>query len=168
MESQDNPCVLVFLSRSLGLSSISSPNMTAAGDDVSSSSSMEVREDVGSADNVPVPSAPLPQVPHDATPSYFLDYSDKTLHLYGWGALEGVEVCKPVHSKQDIQHLHFHCIEFEDIAQWLPKLLLICPTVTVSNIIILSMNVTGIPHCIYYLCCEQVSPTLGRCGWESS
>ncbi len=77
-------------------------------------------------------SASLPNIFPEATPPYFLDYDDETLHLYGWGALEGAEVCQPVHNKQNVTLLYFHYIEFEDIAQCLLKLLLLCPKVNVS------------------------------------
>ena len=57
-----------------------------------------------------------------------------TLHLYGPGALEAVEAAAPLHSKQPIQELHFSYMDFESIAHWLPKLLLICPNVNVSHV----------------------------------
>lgn len=60
-----------------------------------------------------------------------------TLHLYGGGALDAMETSATLHNKQPIQELHFSYIEFEDIAHWLPKLILICPNVTVSHVIVM-------------------------------
>lgn len=62
-----------------------------------------------------------------------MEHHNITLHLYGSGALDAMETSAPIHSKQPIRELHFSYLEFENIAQWLPKLILICPDVTVSH-----------------------------------
>ena len=78
--------------------------------------------------------ASLPHLLPTIVPTHFLELQDATLHLYGQGALEAMETSAPMHSKHSIQEMHFSYLEFEDIAQWLPKLSLICPHVTVSHV----------------------------------
>lgn len=68
-------------------------------------------------------------------PTHFVEQRDTTLHLYGSGALEAIETAAPLHSKHPIQEIHFCYLEFEDIAQWLPKLIYIFPDVTVSQLV---------------------------------
>lgn len=81
--------------------------------------------------------ASLPHLLPTIVPTHFLELQDATLHLYGQGALEAMETSAPMHSKQPIQEMHFSYLEFEDIAQWLPKLGLICPNVTVSHVMVM-------------------------------
>lgn len=72
-------------------------------------------------------------LPH-ATPTHYLENNDVTLRLYGPGALEAMETSTPIHSKQPIREMQFSYLEFEDIAQWLPKLVTTRPDVTVSRV----------------------------------
>lgn len=77
--------------------------------------------------------ASLPHILPRPTPTHYLEHREATLHLYGSGALEAMETSAPMHNKHPIRELHFSYVEFEDIAQWLPKLVLICPDITVSS-----------------------------------
>jgi len=69
------------------------------------------------------PSLPPPprssSLPH-LVPTFFVDYSAPSLHLYGGGSLEALE--SPPLGPQPVTEIHFHCIEFEEIAPWLSKL----------------------------------------------
>ena len=69
-------------------------------------------------------------LPHLA-PTFFVDLSAPSLHLYGAGSLEALE--SPPHGPQPVTEIHFHCIEFEEIAPWLPKLAHSYPNSTVGE-----------------------------------
>lgn len=75
--------------------------------------------------------ASLPHVLPPSTPGHYVEHTGTTLHLYGGGALEAMAA--PLHGKQPIQQVSFNYLEFEDVARWLPKLIHICPNVTVSQ-----------------------------------
>lgn len=80
----------------------------------------------------PLTSASLSQVSGLSGPSHFFEHDDTTLHLYGWGSFEVMDNSAPLHTKLPIKELHFHYIEFDDIAVWLPKLNKSFPSVVVS------------------------------------
>lgn len=61
-----------------------------------------------------------------------MEHTGTTLYLYGGGALEAIETA-PLHGKQPVEQVSFNYLEFEEIARWLPKLIHICPNVTVSQ-----------------------------------
>ena len=70
--------------------------------------------------------------PH-LVPTYFVDLDDSYLHLYGSGSLEALDT--PVqHSakQQPVEKVHFHFIQFGNIAYWLTKLMDAYPHTTVS------------------------------------
>ena len=64
-------------------------------------------------------------------PMYFVDHCAPSLHLYGTGSLEVLDT--PLHSPQPVTEIHFHFIEFDEIAPWLPKLAYNYPDTTVRN-----------------------------------
>ena len=74
-----------------------------------------------------------PSSSSSSAPSHFVEHKETSLRLYGGGALEAVESMAPLHSKQSIEQVCFSYIEFDDIAHWLPKLIQICPSMTVSQ-----------------------------------
>ena len=78
-------------------------------------------------------SASLPQL----LPMYFVDHSGPVLHLYGGGALEMLDAT-PTHGKQRIEELHFHFIEFNEIAPCLTRLATSYPYVNVCVCIFVS------------------------------
>ena len=102
---------------SSGLDSASSPNLAA------------LRLSRAEPDSLAC--ASLPHVLSSSPPGHYMEHEETTLHLYGGGALEAMETIT-LHGKQPIQHVSFNYLEFDDIAQWLPKLVTICPNVTVS------------------------------------
>ena len=57
-------------------------------------------------------------------PTYFVDHDGSCLHLYGGGALEVLDtpIQHPGGKQQTVEEVHFHFIEFEEVAYWLPKL----------------------------------------------
>ena len=73
-------------------------------------------------------SSSLPQL----LPTYFVDHTGPILHLYGDGALETLEnVPNPSHGPS-IEEVHFHYMEFEEIAPLLSKMSRGFPHVRVS------------------------------------
>ena len=74
-------------------------------------------------------SASLPHL----LPTYFVDHDGSSLHLYGSGALEVLDTPIQHTGKQKpVEEVHFHFIEFEEIAYWLTKLAQAYPHTTVS------------------------------------
>ena len=74
-------------------------------------------------------SASLPHL----LPTYFVDHDGSSLHLYGSGALEVLDTPIQHTGKQKpVEEVHFHFIEFEEIAYWLTKLAQAYPHITVS------------------------------------
>jgi hypothetical protein len=72
-------------------------------------------------------------LPH-LLPTYFVDHDGLSLHLYGSGALEVLDTPIQHTGKQKpIEEVHFHFIEFEEIACWLTKLAQSYPHTTVSH-----------------------------------
>lgn len=67
----------------------------------------------------PPPTPRSSSLPH-LVPTFFVDYSAPSLHLYGGGSLEALE--SPPLGPQPVTEIHFHCIEFEEITPWLSKL----------------------------------------------
>ncbi len=100
------------------------------------------------ADHGALACASLPHVTYPTAPLHFVEHKDMTLHLYGTGALEAMETSASLHSKQPIRELHFSYMEFEDIAHWMPKLVLICPNVTVSHVIVMCWSCDMIVYVI--------------------
>ena len=71
-------------------------------------------------------------LPH-LLPTYFVDHDGSSLHLYGSGALEVLDTPIQHSGKQKpVEEVHFHFIEFEEIAYWLTKLAQAYPHATVS------------------------------------
>lgn len=73
-------------------------------------------------------SASLPHL----LPSYFIDHSGHALHLYGGVALEVFDA-PPTHGKQQVEELHFHFIEYDEIAPHLGRLAAAFPHVNVRT-----------------------------------
>lgn len=79
-------------------------------------------------------------VPH-LIPTYFVDHNDACLHLYGSGSFEALDTPIQYTAKQQpVKEVHFHFIEFENIAYWLTKLAEAYPHTTVSFSLLLGCS----------------------------
>lgn len=99
-------------------------------------------------------------LPH-LLPTYFVDHDGVSLHLYGNGALEVLD--SPIQhtgKQKPVEEVHFHFIEFEEIAYWLTKLTQSYPHTTVSYCMYMYMYIV-----YYYLLShlqQLIIPVNGR------